>query len=97
MPIPLSRTQNSQAVLLPPGAAVNLGGPVAAKLEGVGDQILEQLRQLDGVRLDGRQRIDLDDRAGFRDARLKVRQGVLHAGLLASVGSMALPFVPTRE
>ena len=45
------------------------------ELDGVADEVLEELAELGGVGGDGRQRVVRDLRAGFRDRRLEVVQG----------------------
>src|SRR5689334_11818008 len=49
------------------GADMNPRLPPASELDGVADQVLEQLHQLRGIRLDGRQRIVGDLRAALAD------------------------------
>ena len=56
MPMPLSRTANSQCVAVAAGRDVDLRRAIAAELDAVADQVLEQLDQLRLVALDGRQR-----------------------------------------
>ena len=66
MPMPLSRTENSQRSPSPARGNVDVRRLLAAELDAVADQVLEQLDQLRLVALDARQRIVRHLRAGFR-------------------------------
>src|ERR1035437_1695493 len=62
------------AFRLGPGADVDFGRAFAAELEGVGDQILEQLRYLAFVHRQSRQRVAGHSGIGGPDAELEIAQ-----------------------
>ena len=69
---------------------------LAAEFDGVADEVLEQLRQLGGVRFHDRKLIVRDDRTRFRDGGFEVRQRLIQDGI-AVAWFKALPRVPTLE
>ena len=78
-----------------PGVAAHVDGDRfvgLAKFQRVGDQILEQLRQLPGVAHHHRQRIDRDARAGLLDRDREVRERDLNDRVAAG----RFQFAPLR-
>ena len=57
------------------GADVYARSGFAVELDGIADEILEDLCQLGGVRIDFRKVVVADNRAGFLDKRLEIDQG----------------------
>ena len=95
MPMPLSRTANSHCAASSCAVMLITGGWSPRELEGIGDEVLEELHQLDSSPgTVGRARGDLG--AAFLDGRSRLARARSRMAL-QSVGARALPRVPTRE
>ena len=97
MPMPLSRTENAHGRRPSLGRHVDRGGSLAAELERVADQVLEDLRQQRRLAQDRGQRIVRDPAPASSIGRRRLRQGASPQASSRSTGRAASPSRPTRE